>query len=404
MTRILLKFLPSSCIKLSKREQLQGKLAKLKAHFEKLKTENWSINEREFYCDVALLPIAVRAENARTPGLDLHNFETFECFTDALKSEKLQNGRALFPLPRHKAHLVAADVRTIDGKISILILEPVSVVEDVNPPFMERYVRNVVPAMCGNLPENAKLTVLSLDVQQSTTDCRIFALSAASKLAKETTFLDELHADNLSDQLGTAPSYESPEIKDWSDDDLFDGSMEEFSSSLNNAIEIDEWRDDAPSDSPSLPKNAKEQLKIITSHKNVRVVDAHQLMPASFQKHTQAMSSLKASGDENSLQKPVNKKGDTLLSRFEKHAVVRHKLVTDSDEKGEPRSKLKQVKFNASIEDKRIDYLDRAIAYLDEAPKQDIATLLRDFNAAMAENKKENKKQASIAREVGPER
>lgn len=67
MARALSDLLPWNWERLYLRKELQSNLAKIKEHFETLKAENWSPDSREFYCDEALLPIAVKAENARNP-------------------------------------------------------------------------------------------------------------------------------------------------------------------------------------------------------------------------------------------------------------------------------------------------------------------------------------------------
>ena len=232
---VLSKFLPASCIKTSPREELQDNLVNLKDHFKKLKAENWSPNERELFCDKAFLPIAVKAENARKPELNLHNFDDFDSFVDALKNGTLQNGRALFPLPEKDAHISAADIRTIGNTLSILVLESFTLDIKKHKRFRERYVHGNVPIISRKLPEHAKLTVLYIDAQKSSNDCLIFALSNASKLAKESEFFGKIHEQNCSES----------------------GPLGRF----------------------KIPK--------------VRLFDAHNLEPSSFHKHTQSILSLR---------------------------------------------------------------------------------------------------------------
>ena len=340
MAKVLSKFFPACRIKVSLREELQDRLIELKDHFEKLKSENWSPNEREFYCDKAFLPIAIKAENARKPELHLRYFDNFDSFVDALKNGTLQNGRAVFPLPEHDAHVSAADIRTIGNKISILVLESFAFNTKKHKFFTERYVHKNVPIMSRKLPENAKLTVLHIDAQKSSNDCPIFALSNAAKLAKESEFFDKIHEHNLSE---SGP---------------------------------------------------------LSRHKfdRVSLFNAHKLVPASFHKHTQSLTSLRKLPNQDRLaETTINKKGDTLFSRRDKHVVERHKRYLND-------GTLRTLRFNASIEEKRLTYLDRAIAYLDKASEQDISVLLHNFNKAMKKSKELNKKLGSIERDVGPQR
>lgn len=334
------------------RDELQLNLTKIRKHFETLKAKNWSPDEREFYCDMALLPIAIKAENAREPGLNLHHFDSFHSFASALKSGNLQNGRAIFPLLGKEVHAVAADIRTFDGKVSILILEPLKI-----NTVRHMYVESRISAMSKVLPENAKLAVLSVDAQKAVNGCRIFALSAASKLAKESKFFDEIHKANSLDQVQALKNINKFEIE----------------SRLSNA---------QPGDDP-VDVYASDQ------YSNFRILNAHRSVPAPFQKHTQAMSSLKAWADEDKLaQTVVNEQGETFLSRFERHARNRFQRDFLHDEKDNIQWRgVKQFMFSTSIEEKRLTYLNRAVAYLDIAPQEEISDFLRHFYETQKKHK-----------------
>lgn len=345
------------------RKELQAGLAKFKNHFTKLKAKNWSPDKQELLVDMAFFPIAVKVENARKPEFNLHLFdsnegvsnECFKSLMDDVKSGKLQNGRALFKLPCHSTHFVAADITTIDGKISILVLEPLSLNKNIGH-FWQHYAQvGGGMRMSYLLPENAKLTVLSINALKSDFDCRIHALSAASKMAKESEFFDEIHKNNLSDQLGVV----SEENKDWFVQENKKNGVSlkiEFvkkpASSSNQEIENNEQADSSLSTATTLNKDQR-QPELLFVFPNVRIVDAHCLLPPSFQKHTQAMSSLEKLTDEK-LTEPVNKKNDTLLSRFDKHAVERYKKIKNNEAGNSQQSRLKPIKFSASIEEKRL--------------------------------------------------
>ena len=346
MVKVLSNFLPWSRVRLSPREELQRNLAKVKKHFETLKAANWSPDRRELYCDVALLPIAVKAENAREPRLNLHNFDSFHSFAGALKRGRLQNGRVIFPLLGEEVHAAAADIRMIDDKISILVLEPIGIDE-----LFDKYCESHISAMFKALPENAKLAVLSVDAQRAANGCRIFALSAASKLAKESEFFDEIHKANASDQVQALKQINKAEIEN----------------RLSNAQLGDNLVD----------------VHEDTRFPNFRILNAHRLVSASFQKHTQSKNSLKAWADEDKLaQIMVNKKGETLLSRFDKHIVERYKRKQYEESGKIQWSERRSKSFSASIEEKRLTYLDRAIAYLDNVPQKEAFDLLRCFYEA----------------------
>ena len=361
MAEALSKFLPWNWMKMSPREELQTNLIKIKKHFETLREKKWSPDNREFYCDVALLPIAVKAENAREPGLNLHDFDSFHSFAEAVKSGKLQNGRAIFQLQSNNGHAVAADIRTIDDKISILVLDPVNLVLDPlkiddEEAREKRYSKTHVSAMLDALPENAKLTVLSVDVQKADSGCRIFALSAASKLAKNSEFFDGIHESHANDKTQVFKKINKSDIQN----------------RLRNAQLSDDPID----------------VYVSPTRPNFRFINAHRLVPASFQKHTQSKSSLKAWADEDKLaQTKVNKKDETLLSRFNRRIVTRYKRDFLTNERGAflQWNGMKQLNFSASIEEKRLTYLERAITYLDNAPQEEISDFLHRLYQAQAE-------------------
>lgn len=301
----------------------------------------------------------------------MHHFDLFPSFAYAVKSGKLQNGRAIFQLLGDNGHAVVADIRTIDDKISILILDTLGIKD-----ALTRYDSKFVSAMFGELPENVKLAVLAVDALKARNGCRIFALSAASKLAKESELFDEIHEANASDQVQVLKQINKNEIE----------------SRLSN----------------TQLGNAPVDVYDNTICQNFRILNAHRLVPSSFQKHTQSKTSLKAWADEDKLvQIKVNKQGETLLSRFGRHIVERHKR-DHYEENGKIQwSELKPIRFSASIEEKRLTYLDRAIKYLDSASKEEIYDLLFRFYKVQAEyglsdlSEEDESKITSL--EVGPQ-
>ena len=368
-----------------KRQQLHSKLAEIQGHFSALEQHNTSPDHHDLHFDRAVLPILSAAENARTPGLNLKSFETFPSFLEAIQSGALTDGRALFPLPGHTLHIVAVDIKTINGQLSLLVIEPVTVTSKSNNRAVEPgpaangtnnlldlYRFPIAPLLNNELPGNAKAAVLSLDLQKSPGDCAIFGLSAASKMADEESLFKDLHAKNLA---GTLASLAPPKP--------------EASSETDEIV----------------PADTAENDVVLFAHRRVSVLDARQLLPASFQKHIQSESSAKhwAAAPDNSLEQQVNKQGDTLSSRREKYLVQRHALIEDAHPLA--KNKQKPITFNASIEQKRLVYLQRAIDHLESAPDSAVVAWTSHFDSVM----KNKKMPAQVGldldhRKIGPKR
>lgn len=354
-----------------KREQLHNSLTEIQDHFSALRQHNTSPDNHELHFDRAVLPILAAAESARTPGLGLKSFEDFPSFLAAIKSGALAEGRALFPLPGHAVHVVAADIKTIDGQLSLLVIEPVTVTNESNN-YMDLYSFTIAPLLNHELPANAKAAVLSLDIQKSPGDCAIFSLSAASKITDEESLFQDLHEKNLA---GTLATLAPPKP------------------------------DSSPERSEIVPADTAEDNFILLAHERVSILDARQMLPGSFQKHTQSESSAKywAAAPDNSLEQTVNKQGDTLSTRREKYLVDRYALIDDAED--ETSNKQKPVTFSASIEDKRLVYLQRAIAHLESAPDSEVAGWTSHFDSVM--KNKNMPTQAGLSlddRQIGPKR
>ncbi len=227
--------------------------------------------------DAAVLPIAVRAENARSarkaamagnPHLPLHHFPDLHAFCDAIRRGELTDGRAIFRLRPDRDHVVAADIKTLGPTISILIPEP------VDHSSTRELLRTSLAEMARHLPLHASIKVLVHDSQKNKVDCPIFALHAASKMIGERGFLDAHHWDNAS-----AP-----------------GSQ--------------------------------------------RIVDAHAIMPPGFFKHAQSISAVKQAfaGRPAELHQPIGKRSDeSLLQRLERNRAyrmdIKREINTSSEEK-----------------------------------------------------------------------
>jgi len=213
--------------------------------------------------DAAMLPIAIRAENARSAGkaamngvphLPLSYFPDLHAFCAALCSGEMQEGRAIFKLRPDRDHVVAADFKSVGSAFSIVIPEP------VDHSSTRQLLKDSLAEMANHLPAQTSIKVLVHDSQKNKVDCPIFALHSASKMVDERAFLDAHHRDNAAAS---------------------------------------------------------------GSH---RIVDAHDIMPPAFYKHAQSTSAVKRafSGRPETLRQPVDKRGEeTLLQRLERNRAYR---------------------------------------------------------------------------------
>lgn len=178
------------------RRQAIDLMTQVKARFEALLRLNWAPDQVDKAFDIAVMPVVVAAENARNPDLRLTFLESPDELKDwlALEAPGGERRRAVFNLPGFEEHSMVADVRRVDGRTSVLLVEPL----DPNNDLATKYDTAVLPAFrsLNLLPRRAVLSALALGTQKSDTGCRIFALSFASKLAGLKAEVDLIHEQN----------------------------------------------------------------------------------------------------------------------------------------------------------------------------------------------------------------
>jgi hypothetical protein len=305
-----------------------ARLGQVRDRFVALLQGNWSPGKMDKVFDAAMMPTLVAAENARQPGLQLTLIEDHAQLKAWLRAD-IEEGarrRALFSLPGFEDHFVVADVRRKDGRTSVLVADSLDPSADV----VQTYEASVLTALRRLLPARATLSMLALGAQQSDMGCRIFSLSFASKLAADKDDIDKLHDQNLpgaSLQMGTFPA---------------------------------------------LSRGGSRQA---------RLFEGASLIPQPFMKHAQSRTAIQqwqAEHPSTAPDVPVNSEGQTLLSRHEAHRVERH-APADATKNGKP---VKPLNFSASIEQKRITYMNRALDYLRTAPESECQGLLDRLEAS----------------------
>lgn len=310
------------------RTEALSRLSQIRDRFAALLQGNWSPGKMDKVFDAAMMPTLVAAENARRPGLQLTLIDDHAQLKAWLRAdvEEGTRRRALFCLPGFEDHFVAADVRWKDGRTSVLVADSLDPSADV----VQTYEASVLTALRRLLPARATASMLALAAQQSDMGCRIFSLSFASKLAGDKDDIDKLHDQNLpgaSLQIGTFPA---------------------------------------------LSRGGGRQA---------RLFEGASLIPQPFMKHAQSRTAIEqwqAEHPSTAPDVPVNSEGQTLLSRHEAHRVERHP-PNGATKDGKP---VKPLNFSASIEQKRITYMNRALEYLRTAPESECQGLLDRLEAS----------------------
>lgn len=305
-----------------------ARLSQIRDRFVALLQGNWSPGKMDKAFDAAMMPTLVAAENARHPALRLTLIDDHAQLKAWFRAD-MEEGvrrRALFSLPGFEDHFVVADARRKDGRTSVLVADSLDPKADV----VHMYDTSVLTALRRLLPVRVTLSMLALGAQQSDTGCRIFSLSFASKLADDKDEIERLHDQNLP----------------------------------GAALQIGIF--------PALSRAGTRQA---------RLFEGVSLIPQPFMKHAQSSTAIKQWQSEHSSvppDAPVNKKGQTLMSRHEERRVERHP-PNDATKDGKP---VKPLNLSASIEQKRITYMNRALDYLRTAPESECQDLLDRLEAS----------------------
>lgn len=302
-----------------------SRLSQIRDRFVALLQGNWSPGKMDKAFDAAMMPTLVAAENARHPDLQLTLLDDHAQLKAWFRADGDEGARrrALFSLPGFENHFVVADARRKDGRTSVLVADSL----DPNSDEVRKYEASVLTALRRLLPARVALSMLALGAQQSDMGCRIFSLSFASKLAGDKDEIEKLHDQNLP----------------------------------GAALQIGEF--------PARNRFGTRQA---------RLFEGVSLIPQPFMKHAQSSTAIKQWQTEHpsiAPDVPVNAKGQTLLSRHTARRVERHPP-------NDATQSVKPLNFSASIEQKRITYMNRALEYLRTAPESECQGLLDRLEAS----------------------
>ena len=328
--------------------------------------------------DVLAMPAVVAALNAQDPQLHL---VYAHCFAQGDQQAADRSGfgsvgwdafmQDIRPgrwrvLVDNDAHGVALDVAVahVPGQArprgSVLMLNP------LESPEMSR--AGVVAELADQLrlPADWTLLVAEVAAQKSQRSCKIFALSMALKCGKGT--FDQLHLARLNGmpvplQLRDIDAALARPDESGSEDDAYDNSgngddsrdSDIDSDADSDAVGAAERR--RAGSGPGEPAAPPEPVIL-----GQELLHSPQLIGPAFMKHAQSRADVQAyvaaRGPE--AMQPVNGKGQTLLQRHEAHRVARFPASPAASSR-QPRGSV-QI-YSASIELKRISFLDKAIRH-----------------------------------------
>lgn len=328
------------------RDAVLHNLAEIRDHLVTLRQQNWSPSGTESSYDTLLMPVFAKAEHARNPN----NTVTYlnRGFGSLATHDPQLHRQVLLDIP-YDPHMVAADLKIVDGKLSVIVVDSLKHDAKFAPYDDRRKMRD----MAKGVPSGGRVAVLCIDVQKASSGCRIMSLSAASKMAKEAGYFDRLHEANIREGA--------------------DGIAELIGT------------------------------RRVTGNDRLDVFDVPRQVPSSLLKHMQARSSFNQwamNRPHAELAAPVNKRGETLHQRMEQRFVQRAEIRETEDLK----SFLHHLNFSASIEDKRITYLDRAMAFIQQANASDVREAAQIFeNIRRCRMLPSERGLELIHRTVGPE-
>lgn len=341
---------PRSSMVTEGKQELLSKLQTIRQHFATLLAGNWSPGHMDDDIDLAMLPIMVAAENKRTPNLKLTVLPTGTGLVQWLenmpppqpkwyeKAKPHHNERVMFAMPGFFAHKVVADVmQDSKGNVSVLVVEPLGFKKDFEKAMRNEALPTISKALQNSpLGKKISVTVLALDTMKSDNDCRIFGLSAASKMADQPKYFEALHAQNIKGRLKAA-----------------NGGTAQVLAELGG----------------------------------IKIIEGKDVLPFGFVKHSQSETTLDHWREKNpsAAADAVNKKGQTLAVRYADHRTIRHEdpVTTQGRQRMVRGVQSKTSPVSTSIEKKRLEYIDRTMQYLANLPDTDVQEFIAPFDKAV---------------------
>lgn len=336
--------------------------------------------------DVLAMPAIVAALNAEKPGLKLV-YAHCTASGDHVAADRSGFGstdwnafvRDIRPgrwrvLLDNDAHGVALDVAAVSSpahprpRVSAILLNPARSLDPAN----------VVAELADQLklPADWSLLVAEVPAQKSQRSCKIFALSMALKCADGS--FDALH---LSRMRGEAlPLHHRDIDARLARPDETDSEADSHSFGFGHGSDSESDADSADLRMPAHRPRPEAQPSgpVVLGQE---VLQPAQLVGPQFMKHAQSKADVRsylAARGPQALQ-PVNKQGQTLIERHDAHRVARWPAPTPSGYAAANDGTL-QI-YSASIELKRIGFLDKAIRHAAACDANEVQALAATMQA-----------------------
>ncbi len=170
----------------------------LESHIKQAQTRQSLFRQPDaaiYELDVKHLPDMVAYLNQKNPQLYLQHFNSSAAFVESLKipPERKTRSRAIFKMDGigNELHYSTADIVRLPGQPpSLILVEMGTMAKEVNPVNYRKFVNQL-----RDLPElkDSRVVVIDAKAQRSNFDCIIFALTAASKMERESATFNRWH-------------------------------------------------------------------------------------------------------------------------------------------------------------------------------------------------------------------
>ncbi|WP_139412394.1 YopJ/AvrA family T3SS effector serine/threonine acetyltransferase [Bartonella mastomydis] len=163
--------------------------------------------------DLYMMPALVDQANRKYPEMNLKLAIPPDGFALALKDtleSGIKSSRFIVNAHDQGIHFAVVDHQTIDGETSLIFLEPTSL-RDTLPALLALRTRQSLEH--SQFPP-IHFATAEMDIQRSSSECGMFSLSLAKKLYLESQKLERLHKDNVQGVLCEPDTPLSPEKLD----------------------------------------------------------------------------------------------------------------------------------------------------------------------------------------------
>ncbi|EHI50148.1 effector protein YopJ [Aeromonas salmonicida subsp. salmonicida] len=182
------------------KEELQLLIATMER--ELASGEFFTSHENYASIDLGKMPLLIEAANNKHVGLNL-NFVSNPIDLPSEIGRAISNGKEQFRyvvnMGESGIHFAAIDCKMVDGKLSLLLMEPANL-NSMGPAMLAMRVSSCLKREAEIIPK-PHFCIAVMDIQRSNSECGIFSVGLAKKMFSERAPLDALHEEILSERL-----------------------------------------------------------------------------------------------------------------------------------------------------------------------------------------------------------